>query len=889
MTHFTAQKIKRWLDIILLSSVSFFVIILFEKYFESTLILLTLGKLDLPLLGYIIAIFSSIFCGYLLMEFKIGTFNSEWFKSNLGYPSLLVAIFISSTSIFLYKGDYKVIWYFVFCIGLGVFIVKILKTSFDYLSEKKDLTSDATISGKEKESNEDKYINWILNNDAIKSIDDDKFRMEDLAEKIVEMLITGKAKSILLLGPWGSGKTSVVNLTIENLEKNNKNFIIDKVDVWTTDTSQIQSRILESLVEKCSNYFDCSAFYAIPWEYVRAVQTSGKAWGLFLNVFYLKEVTPLKILETLDSALLANKKKLLLIVEDIDRIASTPKDVVQTLALLDLFKKLENVDIVLTTSLDWAEKEEFPFRIFDSFKLMRPGFSRNELWDAISTFKKVCLNRFSEDFVIDESDGDSVSLADNKTHFFRIAPSMGLNERSNSLSSQKDCKNNDTNPLRIVDATGTSSLEKNECLDYLLEIIKNIRSLKTCFRETFILWNELHGEIEWDDLFVITTIKTLYPKIYLLLFQNYDDILRYARERPSSEHFENPYLEQMKKVLDNKLNKIAEEYNLDNKIIVSLIAFCLPQIEGIMPNGKSVRQGIRYEKYWNRFINGSLSENELRDQEVVNEIQQSLSQTKFETIVKKLYESKDYSELFERFASLFYDGDSIRNLVSQFFSFILEKDGNRSTEKGVAGFIPVWRTTLGMPIDPVDHSKWASNELKKALQISLRFTYDILYYFSSNSHDDVKNPTDIKKEIRQQAISYAKEIYEGDINHFIKVLDPQFPYDIWDMIYICAKREYGGKGLSLADWQWLGNIMFVAAKIKPDMLLPKIAITVTNQNNVVDKTTVEFVKGNAKDLYGEKWEEIRNLLINSEPPDLLDEEDRRIYKETIKQLQYVDI
>lgn len=184
----------------------------------------------------------------------------------------------------------------------------------------------------------------------IERISEDKLDRKGFAKTIAKILFDLKQTDTFtlgLLGKWGVGKTSLVNLILSEFydldEKNNSNTIILKFEPWHfTDTTQLISQFLIQLAykfngkkkEKISEIGEALTKYSVafelaeylPFPYANAVGKFGKfAMSFIGDKLQRAQIDKKDILrqkECVVNLLKKKKQRMLVIIDDIDRLSN---------------------------------------------------------------------------------------------------------------------------------------------------------------------------------------------------------------------------------------------------------------------------------------------------------------------------------------------------------------------------------------------------------------------------------------------------------------------------------------------------------------------------------------------------------------------------------------
>lgn len=427
--------------------------------------------------------------------------------------------------------------------------------------------------------------------------------------------------------------------------------------------------------------------------------------------------------------------------------------------------------------------------------------------------------------------------------------------------------------------------------DYLFHELKNIpvmqvpkllktpRLLKMALRRTIQAWETLHGEINFDDLFIANVLRYGAPEAFDFLIENFREvrglkirgILKDQQKRKSS--------------LQAKWDNISRNVTWDTSAAEELVVFLFPtwDIKSIT-GGKEVLQGVNRAEptdYWGRLNVEDLTDVKVRDQEVLKALinwKRDENDTSFKdmTLPFALYRTDFLAQKLEQFGNLFLNGKDIRRIAHSLFKIMLEKNGVSSHGKDCEAFFSLWRLSLDHPIDEKEHERWILGEIVDYLSKSLRFANDLYYYWKHND----RISTNAKKPmpgLRDPIITAAKRLFTNNPNKLIEVIDPNFIYIISQFSIFFSSPEEGGSGFNPEDWRWFASILVDAAHIEPRLAVPQIASLLVKSDLGVGQYIHEFDIERAASLFGDRLSEVMKLLtVERDYSNLNREEQERI-------------
>lgn len=90
---------------------------------------------------------------------------------------------------------------------------------------------------------------YFLKDEAIKTFDDDKFRYEDIAKNLRNVIETNNPPfNIAIIGKWGLGKSSLINMVVEPYKKTgNEEYLVQEINAWKYEKESLCKVFLKQL------------------------------------------------------------------------------------------------------------------------------------------------------------------------------------------------------------------------------------------------------------------------------------------------------------------------------------------------------------------------------------------------------------------------------------------------------------------------------------------------------------------------------------------------------------------------------------------------------------------------------------------------------------------
>jgi len=364
--------------------------------------------------------------------------------------------------------------------------------------------------------------------------------------------------------------------------------------------------------------------------------------------------------------------------------------------------------------------------------------------------------------------------------------------------------------------------ELNKPIEAVIRLLDNPRLIKDALRRTWHAWKNLHGELDFDDLFVVNVLRVAAPESFTFV----NEKAPLLRGLNIKSRYLGKKQDERRKNLEKDWEKFCEHVRWDKDAAKILICHLFPAWSDPDYTIKGSPQRIEIDTpsdYWVRLNEEEIPPNEIPDQLVLNAIMDWKKNKKAivykeYNLVKAISEVKDFAGKLEQFKMLL-NGKEVRSLAQELFQGILKDRKVRGKREDYMGFLELWRLSLAYPVDW--HEDWIYKEICIALPVDLRFANDLYYYWRSRDHSDVgKNIS--HKDLRLKVIKKAKEIFGHNPDRLIHTLQTELIYVIYHFAVLYSSEERGGPGFSAKDWHWIGEVLLQAGKINPQEIVPQI-------------------------------------------------------------------
>ncbi len=601
----------------------------------------------------------------------------------------------------------------------------------------------------------------------------DLFQHRRIAARIARSVVADR-RHVALLGRFGSGKSSILNLVTAQLAQSPETWVIADFDVWAVPNPDDVPRLaLNRIVSALDDYVDTIQFRSLPLAYQRLA--SAEPTGRLSAALGLESAADsIELLDGLSKVVETIGAHVLLIVQDVER-AGEGFDTRHLQRLLWALRNTKGIQFILSVDPDHAPLD-FP-KLCDTVEVV-PSIEVEHVARILTIAYGHWRTKFSDiDPHPNRRDGDKLRLG------HALAGGM----------------------IDYMRRTG-----RDTPLDALVSLLDTPRSLKHVLRRVDHAWHNLHGEVELDDIVIVSALRHGAEPVYRFLLADIDA----ARHEPDD------MFPRTKAVKDEWTRVLAEVPNgAAAQRLVDLLG--VEQLaKDTIRTGTESPQGVQESEpvdYFRRIAAEEISPSELRDQSVLRDIDQwkaSRSGALLGQLVAASDADEEYARVWEHFSDRHTDAE-LMELVSQLVANIKERDGSAAAADHRA-LIALWRR-CNRRLRRNEHVEWLRALILDAIPVSLHLTNGLFYYWTGN-YGIVDGAA--KSEIRRSIVDTVRAtINTGD--DLASVLTSDHPYLIGRLI------TQTGVDPSLAAFEaWrdhLPALLIDGAKRHPETLLPELA------------------------------------------------------------------
>ncbi len=477
-----------------------------------------------------------------------------------------------------------------------------------------------------RESSKRSARNQQTHDEPIRTLEENLFpEHEIVAKRILGQLemgkdTNGKGPNVALIGPYGSGKTSLCNLVKdihlrECDQKNGSALLFCCFEAWQFLTVDATVRgLLDEIVSTVQELVDCSELGRIPDEYLEALGVSPSWWLRVLATIFRKSRNPQETIRALQDVLLRINKRVVIFVDDFDRLESSSQKTQDAIAAaLNQLQNLTNVQYILCVG-PMEKGAGADLLKLTRFQELMPQVRDEEVIKTIRSLR------------------DEAIVADRGLYY----PWDLIKERGDD-------------PLQYSPLTASLNANRGS---RLVNLIQTPRQLKAVERETREKWESgLKGEISWYDLLLISALKVTEKGVFEWIMRDpevflYEDIRTRIKEPTEEEKNET------KSAIESKLKGLIEiktetRFELVQQVLLDLFPNFMEGLGGPAQRmnrrepqkwGQSIALKPGYgTPYFRRYTSGCVPSTEVPDQPTLQYIRD---------INRKGFEQKDFERRY---------------------------------------------------------------------------------------------------------------------------------------------------------------------------------------------------------------------------------------------------
>ncbi|WP_417861372.1 KAP family P-loop NTPase fold protein [Winogradskyella sediminis] len=336
--------------------------------------------------------------------------------------------------------------------------------------------------------------NYIVSDDPIIKITQDELNYKPIVDRLSTILLNekhSKSISIGLVGPWGNGKSSILNFVKNNILKNKKNspdeiIVVNFYPYLNNDETDIINEFFNSLSKQLVKYNGKLSNQILDYtQKLTGLYKDNNIVGFFdKHITKIESTAAKSFYEDINKRLVELDKKIIVFVDDLDRL--NDKEILQVLKLIRNTADFVNTIFVVAMDKDYAIS-------------------------VLKSNNQILNSRFLDKFFQFEIYLPEIDTSILKKHFRDLLLLSELSKDPDFESKLDMALTDDTNLFN----------------DY----IKNLRDVKRIVNQIIFDYPFTGSEIDFKDFFNFTLFKLKFPSFMKLLNDNRLDYLEHDKSK----------------------------------------------------------------------------------------------------------------------------------------------------------------------------------------------------------------------------------------------------------------------------------------------------------------------------------------------------------------------
>ncbi|MCX6900458.1 MAG: P-loop NTPase fold protein [Verrucomicrobia bacterium] len=641
----------------------------------------------------------------------------------------------------------------------------------------------------------EEIVQWVNNEMPINDPTKDYLMAAIRATRVWEAIQTPRPNrdgrdlrnTVVIQGPFGSGKSSLLNLVQREARNSaDRSYIFARISCWGFSSLAAPQHILEQAIKDLSSQVDCLGLRNLPVSYIEALK-AGSPWLQAAAHVLSVPQSAVEQLKRFTPILKAINAQLVILLEDADRAGSDfdEKDIE---AMLNNIRDVERLSFVFTVGD--RSGIEFP-RVAENIEFL-PRIPIETVLDFLDKVRDDCRSKYGD---IDPSPKRQESLRADADEDTKIPAAMlGVDVERWGL------------------ALGT--------------LLKTPRQLKCVLRDIMLSWKTLHGEVDLDDLIMVTTLRHAAPGAFTFIGTNFSRLreLRPKEKQGPNSALNDKNAEEILERLKKRWQGVAEASEHNPEDLTTILNELLPQTIRITGNryweqhnrAQSVRRN-RGEEYWQRLSTQALEPCIVRDQEVLRALRAASNDKGAAHLGEAIASSADFGKRL-----VFLNGYSpqLGANVAQAAASALLRSSSINRGFGLRKTASWYYSTRWMDNYIKRDASWVpwfENEIAKCFPECLQLAIELF--------DLAKDRLGIEEEarLRKTLVESARASYENiDAPRFAECFNRDFPYTLGYLLWIYRKKYRPELLTQPGDWTWIAPALLRGLASKPDVFVPQV-------------------------------------------------------------------
>lgn len=623
---------------------------------------------------------------------------------------------------------------------------------------------------------------WLAREEPVSDQDSDLFGHSYLAARLVDRLADGDT-TIALQGEFGSGKSTVCRLVATITAQRGLDLIPVFVSCWGFENAgRAQQDVLAGIVREVNREADCLPLRRLPADYVDAV-SADVGWFKSLLRCGVPELTPVEQLRRLSPILAAIRRRVVVVIEDLDR-AGGGFDVSLIQSLLMQFREVPRLSFILAISP--GQRIDFA-KLCDHLETM-PMLERGQILRLLDRTRELLLREHRPGILLNKLDPLAVGATDERIFGSHVEYYW---------------------PWQLS----------------LCGLLDRPRTLKHALRRVADAWPRIKGEVHFDHLLSIAALRVGAPEAFQFFVERHT-LFPAAAKSPNDQLAPDARVD-WRGDLNKEWLEIVRQGRFDARCAAGLMRDILPAsgaVTGRQFAYTNIPQSMQSDRrrliYARRLFTERCEPEETSDQRMLDLLRRADAEVEARA---ELAEAITYSEsaslAFEDFCSHAGFRGHLE-LLTEVYAVMRREPHAVADRNDTPGFFAPWRRLEGNR--PTNFETWIIPELVKCVPGQIRLLTDIYYvWLGTDRHSRAEREAARAAVLSALKNSWSEIAPSGIADGF----SPRFAYTLFHLVFTTdyqrpAEVPHG----TAADWSWSAKALLNACTAKPEVMIPQVLI-----------------------------------------------------------------
>ena len=529
------------------------------------------------------------------------------------------------------------------------------------------------------------FQKWFKDDLPVQSTTELEPDLQVYAQRITERLLIGGdkegyerkgAQHIALCGPFGCGKSSIVNAITNELKvapKQDGLWIHSDISTWGAASGSVAHVVLSHIIDDISQHIDMCAFRSLPKHYTEALKSGGSLFQ-FASTLLAGPIDIEQSFQKLNDVLEATNHKLLITLQDVERGTGdeNEKRLNDIAALLDRLKNkdLSNINFIIAM----GNENDIAAEVISKATDYREDITQID-------YSEITRKFIEESLVAAVNEGNILIV-------WGYLPKFRFEECAIENNYPVLVVGNKKNLMQALSSRGNNLF--NDEVSVFNSAVTSIRTLKKIFRRVHQSWqpDKLMGEVNFLSLLLASCLREVQPIYFQRFISNYDMFIKDKNKNinkfidPKDQlfidyfkvmlgHGEDRFKvmeeEQQKKPLLTALEEIADK--LDTNKEPEVIPF---QPNELLKPTQSLACMDPAVDYLKRILNEGIRKNELSEQHVLKRF---VEVADFQLLADDFCHNLQFQIVVSRFEDILFGKNGImgETPTEKLYSAVLQK------------------------------------------------------------------------------------------------------------------------------------------------------------------------------------------------------------------------